>query len=83
MAAPSGTGGTRLPSRTVVAGLIPGTQVATVRDVLAGGQDGRQGGPRTDVLSRHADPHAMHADPHAMLKIAGLPPRRPHLPMSG
>ena len=26
----------------------------------------------TDVLSRHADPHAM-------LKIAGLPPRRPHL----
>jgi hypothetical protein len=44
------------------------------RDVLAGGQDSRPGRARTDVLSRHADPHAM-------LKIAGLPPRRPHLPM--
>ena len=52
------------------------TQRGIVRDVLASGQDGRPGRPRTDVLSRHADPHAM-------LKIAGLPPRRPHLPMSG
>ena len=43
-----------------------------VRDVLAGGQDSGPGRARTDVLSRHADPHAM-------LKIAGLPPRRPHL----
>ena len=33
-------------------------------------------GARSDVLS-------CHADPHAVLKIAGLPPRRPHLPNSG
>ena len=50
-------------------------QVPAVRDVLAGGQDSRPGRARTDILSRHADPHAM-------LKIAGLPPRRPHLPNS-
>jgi hypothetical protein len=47
-----------------------------VRDVLVGDQDGRPRRARTDVLSRCADRHAMH-------KIAGLLPRRPHLPMSG
>ena len=35
-----------------------------------------QGGARTDVLSRRADLHAM-------LRIAGLLPRRPHLPNRG
>jgi hypothetical protein len=48
--------------------------LSAVRDVLAGDQDGRPRRARTDVLSRRADLHAM-------LRIAGLLPRRPHLPM--